>query len=184
MLGIISYKDWQKLLQETYYELALESFTNYCQNIHFSGIEQQTYFLLFFDIIGSTQSINRTLSVEDIFNFLEEVLKNTANIFGENFEFKLVGDGVLILVKETVWLKKMKTITIKELYNMYEEQISLQFRLVGGFGKLSCIQFKTNQLLLKECIGRPISCLVKLSKDVKPPKPYKLMTLLDLLNCS
>jgi len=197
MLGIISYKDWQKLSQailteskvpefknqEEFSELILENFAEYSQYIRFSNIQKQNYFLMFFDLIGSTQSINRNLSAKDIFQFLQYVLNTVASIFGENFEFKLVGDGVLILIpiknKQDLKIIKDKLNSLKKDKKSVNSH-SHSYRIVCGLGTLECFHFYIKGLSLKECIGRPISCLVKLSKDVKEFKEFKPE---ELLNC-
>jgi len=149
MLGIISYKDWQKLsqailteskvpefkTQEEFSELILENFAEYSQYIRFSNIQKQNYFLMFFDLIGSTQSINRTLSAKDIFQVLKYVLNTIASIFGENFEFKLVGDGVLILIpiKNKQDLKIIEDVEDK-LKKIKKSVNSHSYRIVCGSG--------------------------------------------------
>ena len=101
------------------------------------------------------------------------------NIFKNNFIFKLVGDGVLILVPDKTYFrikiklyKKMShfsidQIFIKHLYTkLKNKNNNLNFRLVACYGTLYCISFTTANGTLKECIGKPISFLVKESKNV------------------
>jgi len=129
-------------------------------------IKKKRFTILFFDIKKSTQLLvnNREQTLKEIFEFLGKVLRIISSIWEYNFEYKLVGDDILILEPSEKYFTDL-CIVFSRAINSY-----LDFRLVGGIGELHCIEFKTRNGNLKECIGFSISCLVKLSKQVEDYK--------------
>jgi len=119
--------------------------------------------------------------------------------------FKLVGDGILFLTSVDLQkLKGLEELTkqLKQILEKYHNKIyysyknlgtssiilrysyinlkqnsnTLDFRVVGGIGPLYCINFKTQNGTLKECIGCPISYLVKKSKYIDTYKWFGKIT--------
>jgi hypothetical protein len=179
----LALNDW--LLTESF--SAADTTTSYSNlNKH---IKQEKYLLLFFDLVNSTARIDDPNFIREVFSFLGSVLSEAQARFDGNFIFKLVGDGVLILVPYSFYLddflneifKKEFTKSIplsfwnkngfiNKLYKVLKEQNNFNFRLVAGYGTLYCISFRTANGTLKECIGKPISFLVKVSKFVNTYK--------------
>jgi len=124
----------------------------------------------------------------------------------KNTLFKFVGDGILFLtpfssqnfkeknsinqfvdinlliIKFAIGLSSLvKKFITQELFENITQALkqnsnTLDFRVVGGIGTLYCINFKTQNGILKECIGCPISYLVKKSKCIDTYKWFGEIT--------
>jgi len=160
----LALNDW--LLTESF--SAADTTTSYSNlNKH---IKQEKYLLLFFDLVNSTARVDDPNFIREVFSFLGSVLSEAQARFDGNFIFKLVGDGVLILVPYKRYPDNSLENFLIYLYKVLKEQNNFNFRLVAGYGTLYCISFRTDNGTLKECIGKPISFLVKESKNVKTYK--------------
>ena len=172
--------------------LLLENFAKITAELNewkFERSSPETFLITFVDIKNSTELIRNHENISKIFEFLKITLRVYTQEFGTFDLFKLVGDGILFLT--SVDLQKLKglemdineiidiTFTILFYYfykNLKQNSNILDFRVVSGIGTLYCINFKTQNGILKECIGCPISYLVKKSKCIDTYKWFGEIT--------
>jgi len=165
-------------------EILLENFAQQVAQIYgwkYIGPKCSTYTMLFLDIKNSTRLITENPSkATEIFKFLKLSLEVAYKYFNPDM-FKLVGDGILFLLDDWIYTIFDKEV-LKELYEAIKKEIksqgipSIDFRIVGGYGELYCIEFQTQSGSLKECIGFPMSCLVKRSKRVDKHEWFDKLT--------
>jgi hypothetical protein len=153
---------YQLILNSKQVELITKNFSPGGGQITFSNFKPKDFVIVFIDIVKSTEHLGDNKKIEEIFEFLKEIL-NYFNSKVPEFLFKLVGDGVLILIPAEYKYDS----NLNRLFNDLKQKTSLDFRIVGGLGTLYCIKFKTQNRTLEECIGCPISYLVKESKNVR-----------------
>ena len=158
--------------------LLLENFAKTTAELNgwkFEVSSPKTFLITFVDIKNSTGLINNPKNIPKIFKFLEITVRAYNQILGSFTLFKLVGDGILFLTpfsfqkfKEPESVKRFKQLANNYIFyrKLKYNSNTLDFRVVSGIGTLYCINFKTQNGTLKECIGCPISYLVKKSKYV------------------
>ena len=158
----------QTPLKEDRAIILLENFAqavSYTTGWYYSQPTKEDFEIIFVDIKNSTRLLINSAFAEKVFEFLSKAFQEFNWLHPQ---FKFVGDGVLFL-KPTFHLslhllrrKKLQ----KAYLNLKRSSPEIDFRIVGGLGELYCIEFETAQGTLKECVGCPISYLVKKSKEV------------------
>jgi len=156
---------YQLILDSEQVESITENFSPGGGQITFSNFKPKDFVIVFIDIVKSTEHLGDNKKIEEIFEFLKEIL-NYFNPKVPEFLFKLVGDGVLILIP-TKYVYLNLNLNLNKLFDDLSQKTSLDFRIVGGIGTLYCKEFTIKNRTLEECIGCPISYLVKESKNVR-----------------
>ena len=144
--------------------LILESFAQAVSSataLNYSQPTKETYGIIFIDIKNSTRLLNNYSFAEKVFEFLAKAFEEFNWLHPK---FKLVGDGILFL--SPIIPYDDEVIILQESYEKLRRITNVDFRIVGGRENLYCIEFETDQGILKECVGCPISYLVKKSKEV------------------
>ena len=168
-------------VEEDKITLILENFAQAISSItgwFYSKPKSEKFKIIFVDIKNSTESLllNDASFIEKVFKFLAKTFQEFGKL---EPKFKLVGDGILFLSYYSEFSEKMLKISeimLKKSWENLRNNTDIDFRIVGGVEKLHCIEFKTRNGNLKECIGFPISCLVKLSKQVEDYKWFGELT--------